>query len=90
VTHALDTGAAWENLALQGVSRGLVVHGMEGFDYERAYRLAGFSDDYEVLAMAAVGKPGRKEDLDPALRERERPSDRKPLSELVFEGAFAP
>jgi len=90
VTYALDTGAAWENLALEGARRGLVVHAMEGFDYERAHRLAGFSGDHEVLAMAAVGRPGRKEDLDPALQEREVPSDRKPLSELVFEGAFAP
>jgi nitroreductase len=28
ITHALDTGAAWENLALEGNSRNLVVHGM--------------------------------------------------------------
>ena len=28
VTHTYDTGAAWENLALQGTLRGLVVHGM--------------------------------------------------------------
>ena len=36
VTHTYDTGAAWENLALQGTMRGLVVHGMAGFDYARA------------------------------------------------------
>src|SRR5271165_2386390 len=36
VTHSYDTGAAWENFALQGFHQGLVVHGMEGFDYERA------------------------------------------------------
>lgn len=87
-THGLDAGAAWENLALEGSRRDLVVHGMEGFDYERAHLLAGFTDEYEVLAMAAVGKRGRLEDLDPALREREVPSDRRPLSELVFEGRF--
>lgn len=88
VTHALDTGAAWENLALQGARRELVVHGMEGFDYEKAHRLAGFAGEYVVLAMAAIGKPGRKEALEPALREREVPSGRRPLSELVFEGRF--
>jgi nitroreductase len=32
VTHSYDAGAAWENLALQGTMRGLVVHGMAGFD----------------------------------------------------------
>ena len=35
-THSYDTGAAWQNLALQGSRMGLVVHGMAGFDYERA------------------------------------------------------
>jgi len=34
VTHSYDAGAAWENFALQGFHQGLVVHGMEGFDYE--------------------------------------------------------
>src|SRR6202049_1964620 len=36
VTHAFDTGAAWENFALQASLRNLVVHGMQGFDYARA------------------------------------------------------
>lgn len=35
-THSFDTGAAWENFALQGTLLGYAVHGMEGFDYERA------------------------------------------------------
>jgi hypothetical protein len=38
--------------------------------------------------MAAVGKPGRKEDLPEDFRTRESPNTRKPLSELVFEGRF--
>ena len=29
-THSFDTGAAWMSLALQGLSQGLVVHGMAG------------------------------------------------------------
>jgi hypothetical protein len=31
---------------------------------------------YEVHAMAAIGKPGRKEDLPVKLQEREVPNDR--------------
>jgi nitroreductase len=58
VTFAYDTGAAWENLALQGSSMGLVVHGMSGFDYEKARRDLGVGDPFEVLAMFAVGRPG--------------------------------
>ncbi len=87
-THAFDAGAAWENLALQGVSMDLVVHGMEGFDYDKAKTDLKIPDGYEVHAMIAVGKPGRKEDLPQGLQERETLSDRKPISQFIFEGEF--
>jgi nitroreductase len=35
-THSFDSGAAWENLALEAADRDLVAHGMQGFDYEEA------------------------------------------------------
>jgi nitroreductase len=88
-THAYDTGAAWGYLALQGSHLGLVVHGMAGFDYEKAKSELQIPDGYEVQAMAAVGKPGRKEDLPPKLQEREAPSDRKKLTHIVCEGKFS-
>jgi len=87
-THAYDAGAAWENLALQGTLRGLVVHGMAGFDYARARTVLGIPDDFQVDAMAAVGKPGLIETLPEDLQVRETPSRRKGLSELVFEGPY--
>ena len=88
VTHQFDTGAAWENLALEATSRGLVVHGMAGFDYERARRDLDIPNSYEVLAMIAIGKRGVKENLPPALKEREVPSDRKPLEQIIMNGRF--
>src|SRR3989344_1783960 len=51
VTHSFDTGAACENLALEGDSRGLVVHGMQGVDYEKTKKGFNISDDYSVEAM---------------------------------------
>lgn len=66
----------------------LVVHGMQGFDYERAARELKIPEDFQVEAMAAVGKPGRKEELPEELREREFPSGRKKISEIAFEGRF--
>ena len=87
-THAYDTGAAWENLALQGTLRGLVVHGMAGFDYARARTALNIPDDCQVEAMAAVGAPGPIESLLEDFRARESPSGRRPLTELVFEGPF--
>ena len=88
-THSFDAGAAWQCLALQGSALGLVVHGMAGFDYEGARIELEVPDSYRVEAMIAVGRPGRLEDLDASLRERERPSDRKPANELAFEGGGA-
>ena len=88
VTYGLDAGAAWENLALEGTSRGLVVHGMEGFDYEKAAKVLHVPEDYAVLAMFAVGKKAAKETLPEDLREREFPSGRKKIEEFAFEGSF--
>ena len=87
-THSYDAGAAWQNLALQGSLSGLVVHGMAGFDYQAARSQLGVPAGYRVEAMIAIGKPGRREDLDERLRDRELPSDRKPVREFTFEGGF--
>jgi len=88
ITHTFDTGAAWENMAIEASSRGLAIHGMEGFDYDKAKTDLGIPDDYEVCAMAAIGKKGKKEDLPEGMQEREVPSDRKPLKEIVMLGKF--
>lgn len=87
-THALDAGAAWENLALEGTSRDLVVHGMEGFDYQKARKALKIPDEFEVLAMFAIGKRAPKTTLSPELQKREAPSDRKRVEEFAFEGGF--
>lgn len=88
ITHAFDTGAAWENLALEGNFRNLVVHGMQGFDYERAKSELNIPMDVEVLAMFAVGKPAPADMLSENLQKRETPSNRKKVSEFAFEGAW--
>ncbi len=88
ITHQFDTGAAWENLAIQAVSQGLVTHAMAGFDYDKARKILQIPDDYEVMAMIAIGKRGPKEKLTPELQTRETPNTRKPLSEIVMEGKF--
>ncbi len=86
--HSFDTGAAWQNLALEGARRGLAVHGMAGFDYERAAADLDVPEEFEVEAMFAVGERAPPETLSEELQEREQPSDRKPLSEITFQGAF--
>src|SRR6478672_8346784 len=88
ITHKYDTGAAWENLALEATSRGLVAHGMQGFDYKKAREDLEIPEDFDVMAMIAIGKRGPKENLPSNLQEKENPNDRKPLNEIVMEGSF--
>ena len=88
-THSYDSGAAWMSLALQGSLRGYVVHGMQGFDYDRARKELEIPEGFQVEAMAAIGLPGRIEDLPEALQTRETPSDRRPLLQTVCEGRFS-
>jgi nitroreductase len=87
--HTFDSGAAFENLALQGAEMGLVVHGMAGFDREKARTDLAVPPDFEVEAMIAIGKPGDPASLPPELRERETPSLRKPLKQIACHGKFA-
>ena len=89
VTHAFDTGAAWENFALQASERKLVVHGMQGFDYDRARSELKVPADFQVNAMAVVGQPGDAQLLPESVRARERPNDRRPVSQSVREGPFS-
>ena len=88
-THSYDTGSAWMSLALQGSLMGLVVHGMQGFDYDRARIALNIPEEYQVEAMAAIGRPGSVEDLPEQLQARETPNERRPLTQSVCEGPFS-
>lgn len=87
-THAFDTGASFENLALQAISMGLIVHPMAGFDLERTRQSLNISEHFEIQAMVAIGHPGEIEDLPPHQQEREKPSLRKAIDEIIHEGSF--
>ncbi len=87
-THQFDAGAAWENLAIQATSQGLATHAMAGFDYDKARKVLEVPDEYEVMAMIAIGRKGPKERLSPELQQREVPTDRKPLGEILMLGKF--
>ena len=87
-THQFDAGSAWQNLALEAHSRGIVAHGMQGFDYEKARVDLGIPVDFEVMAMIAIGKKAPKENLPAELQDKEKLSDRKPLKDIIMEGIF--
>jgi nitroreductase len=84
INHQSDTGSAWENLALEATSKGLVAHDMQGFDYEKARFGLEVPDLFDVMAMIAIGKRNPKENLPPGLQDKEFPSDRKPLNKIVI------
>ncbi len=86
--HLFDCGNAFENLALQGTAMNLVVHAMQGFDYDRARTLLTVPDDYAVVAMFSVGRPGNPSELPEKLRGMEIPSGRKPVEKIICEGKF--
>ena len=87
--HVFDAGSAFENLALQGAAMNLLVHGLQGVDFDKARTALHVPDDYAVCAMFAVGHPGNPAELPASLRERETPSQRKPVSEIICQGQFA-
>ena len=87
--HTFDSGSAFENLALQGGAMGLVVHGMAGFDRDRARSALRVPEDYDVEAMIALGRPGNPGDLPEELQKIEKPSGRKKVNEIAREGPFA-
>jgi nitroreductase len=88
-THSFDAGAAWMSLALQGSLLGLVVHGMEGFDYDRASAAVHLPPDHTVECMVAVGYPGPIEELPERYRAREAPNSRHAVDTFAVKGRFA-
>ncbi|MFM8330737.1 MAG: nitroreductase family protein [Candidatus Methylumidiphilus sp.] len=88
-THAFDAGAAWANLALQASLDGWATHAVGGYDKAKAREILGIPEDYALEAAIVIGKRGDKAQLPANLQERETPSPRRPLSELIAEGGFA-
>lgn len=85
-THAFDAGAAWMALALQATMLGYHAHGMAGILHDEIPAALNLDADTRVEAAIAIGAPGRIEDLPEDLQAREKPSQRKALEEIAFEG----
>lgn len=89
VTHSYDAGAAWQNIALQAWMKGMVAHGIAGFDAERARRVLRVPSAYAIEAMIVLGRRGDPALLPEAQQKREQPNDRRPLLQSVCEGPFS-
>jgi nitroreductase len=87
-SHSFDTGAAWQNLALQALLSGWRTRAIGGFDREKAKIELKIPDDFEAEAFVAIGKQADKEALPADFQEREVPNSRLPLKDLILDGGF--
>lgn len=87
-SHSFDAGAAWTQMALQATALGYHAHGMTGLDFETARRELKLPEDYRLEAAAVIGRRAEADRLPEGLREREVPSNRKPLHEIAIAGDF--
>ncbi len=84
-----DVGLAVGSLIVQAMDMGLYVHQMGGFRKKDAAEVLGIPEEYEPVAMIAVGYPGDPEELSADLKEREKAErTRKPLERIVFRGKW--
>lgn len=87
-SHAFDTGAAWANFAHQAFLLGYATRAIGGFDKVSAPAVLGVPPDFHVHAAVAVGIPAHADTLPESFRSKEKPSERRPLSDIIFEGQF--
>jgi len=83
-SHAFDSGTAWGYLALQASLLGLYAHAMGGYDKLKAREALNLPEHIELHAVVALGFYGDKSDLPESYREREIPSMRRPLHEVIY------
>ncbi len=80
-----DCGAAWLSIALQARKLGLYSHAMAGFIPEKVFEVTNVpADHFDVAAAVVIGKRTDKSTLPDQLQQRESPSMRKPLRDLIM------
>ena len=89
-SHSLDAGAASALFALQAVRQGWHVHGMGGFDKERAVIALNVPEHHRVEAAYAVGRATAYDALTEESRAKEIPNGRRPITDFAFPGGFPP
>jgi hypothetical protein len=57
---------------------------MGGFAEDRVRKELKIPDDYDIIAMVAVGKRGKTEELAPDFQAVEQPGIRRPLKETML------
>ena len=86
--HAFDTGTAWGYLTLEAARQGLITHGMGGFSPEGARETLEIPEEYDIQAVFAMGYYDPEAPLSARNQEREFPSGRITLDEIIHHGKF--
>lgn len=80
---SFDCGAAWMSLTLQAARYGLYTHGMGGIKRDAVGPRLNISEqDYELVCGFALGAIDTPDTLPEETQAKEKPSPRKPLSEI--------
>lgn len=79
-----DAGTSWGYLSLEAHRRGLYTHAMGGFNRNLARSLFSIPEDYHIISVVALGKPGDKWKLPEDLLDREHPNIRWELEQLIY------
>lgn len=82
--HQFDSGTAWGYLSLEAQKRGLITHGMGGFKRQKTRETLNINEDYEIIAVIAVGKMGNKDELEEEFKKEEFPNNRRPIKERAW------
>jgi len=83
--NMFDTGTAWGFMSLEAQRRGLITHAMGGFSQRKAREVYDIGEDYDVMAVIAMGKMGDKSNLSSERQENEFPQPRKSIEEIIVE-----
>ena len=86
--NQFDAGTSWGFLALSALQHGYITHGMAGFHGDQAREVLEVPEDFDILAVIALGKRADISVLPPEVQKKELISKRRALSETIMEGKF--
>lgn len=82
--YPLGIGLAVENVLLQGIHLGLVMHPIAGFREAEIREALGIPEEFRIHVLVIAGHPGSEEDVDAAVLEKENAlRQRKPMEDIV-------
>ncbi len=90
IYYKFDCGLAVENLLLQATDMDLVAHPIAGFDPEVTREVLNVPEEFDLITLIIVGKPGNPNELSDKHRKVELGErKRTPLEQVVARNKFS-